>query len=140
MTKSNNLSYSEMNKLQTFDERFKYLKQFGVVGESTFGGSRQLNQALYSSSEWKRTRRDAIIRDNGCDLGMPDRPIHGSVYIHHINPITPEDILNRNPKIFDLDNIVCVSFNTHQAIHFGDENLLPSNGVERKPNDTCPWR
>lgn len=140
MNSKSNLSYSEMVKLSTFEERFRYLKQGGVVGDATFAGSRILNQALYSSYEWKRIRREVIIRDDGCDLGIPGRSISGPIYIHHIKSITPEDIRTRDPKIFDMDNLVCVSFDTHQAIHFGDENLLHLDAVERKPNDTCPWR
>lgn len=134
-------TYSELILLPTFEERFEYLKLDSVVGWETFGAERYLNQTLYSSPEWKRARRDVIARDEGCDLAHPDRPIRTKIYIHHIEPITREDVLNRSPKLFDLDNLVCVSFNTHNAIHYGTANLLiPTKPVERKPNDQCPWR
>lgn len=140
MPKKNKLSYSELLTHETFLDRFNYLKQTGVVGDTTFAGSRILNQQLYSSQEWKRIKRDVIIRDNGCDLGCQDRPIAGAIYVHHINPITPEDILERRPNVLDPDNLICVSFDTHQAIHFGDENNLHLDARERRPNDTCPWK
>lgn len=140
MQKKTKLSYSEMQQIDGFLERYNYLKQFGIVGESTFAGSRALNQALYSSPEWKRVKRDVIIRDNGCDLGCQDRPISGTIYVHHINPLTPEDIINRASNVLDPDNLVCTSFDTHQAIHFGDENNLHLDAQERRPNDTCPWK
>lgn len=140
-----------MIRLKTFEERYEYLKLNGRVGEETFGYDRYVNQVLYSKSpEWKRVRRDVIIRDNGCDLGIEDRiisPLEGiklprtsNVYIHHINPITKEDIINRSPLIFDLENLICCSFDTHQAIHYGDKNLLTFQPIIRVPNDTCPWR
>lgn len=143
-------SYSELIKLQTFEERYRYLKLSGSVGYETFGHNRYLNQILYTTPEWKRIRSRIILRDNGCDLGISDRvicpnvtgkrPRTSNVYIHHINPITEKDILNRNPCIFDEENLICVSFNTHQAIHYGDETLLDFGIIERFPNDTCPWR
>ena len=135
-------TYTEMATLPTFEDRFKYLTIGGRVGGETFGCHRYLNQVLYTSSEWRAFRHQVIIRDDGCDLGDPDRPITGKkILIHHIDPLTVEDVVNRDPKIFDLDNVVCVSFDTHQAIHYGDEKYLRRNKVvERKPNDTCPWR
>lgn len=134
-------TYSELILLPTFAERFQYLKLKGAVGKETFGKSRYLNQLLYRSPEWKRARRDVIIRDGGCDLGVADCPIDGRVYIHHMNPITEDDILNRNPKIFDPNNLISVSFRTHQAIHYGsDEMMKEYELVERKANDTCPWK
>jgi hypothetical protein len=143
-------SYSEMCQFQTFEERYEYLKLAGHVGEETFGCDRYLNQILYNTPEWKNFRRDIIIRDNGCDLGIQDRviapdigvrlPRTSNVYIHHINPITKEDVLRRKPMIFDPENVICCSFKTHQAIHYGDSNLLEQQLVERRPNDTCPWR
>jgi len=133
-------SYSEMMKLKTYKDRYEYLKIGGSVGEETFGGSRWLNQVLYSSPEWKRFRREIILRDNGCDLACEDRPIATKVYIHHINPITPEDIKKRADNVFDPDNVVCCSHEMHQAIHYGDESLLSIDVPTRKPNDTCPWR
>lgn len=134
--------YSDLIKLPTFDERFKYLRMSGSVGAETFGCHRYLNQVLYNSKEWRSFRHKVIIRDNGCDLADEDHPISGNrILIHHINPLTKEDVVNRDPKIFDLDNVICVSFDTHQAIHYGDEKYLRRNKVvERKPNDTCPWR
>lgn len=134
------LSYSELITLPTFTERYRYLRKSGIVGEETFGSHRYLNQTLYRSPEWRRVRNDVIIRDNGCDLGMEGYEIRDRVYIHHINPITADDILNRSPVIFDMDNLICVSFNTHQAIHYGDESLLPIiSFTERMPGDTKLW-
>ena len=133
-------SYSELIKLPTFEERYNYLKLSGKVCDSTFGSARYLNQALYTSPEWKRLRRDIIIRDKSCDLGIDDRPIPKYVLIHHINPITLKDIQNRSPVIFDPDNLICVSKKTHNAIHYGDESLLFMKLTERFPDDTCPWR
>lgn len=133
-------SYQELITIPDFKRRFLYLKEkTGTIGDLTFGGRRQLNQTLYRSPEWKRIRREIIIRDNGCDLAHPDYPIGGRVIIHHIEEITAEDILQRSYKIFDPDNLICVSHNTHEAIHFGDEHLLPKEFVERKPGDTCLW-
>ena len=135
-----NKSYHECIRLSSFEERYQYLKLTGAVGDMTFGGHRSLNQLLYRMPEWRRTRRDIIIRDNGCDLAHPDFELNQAAYIHHINPITIQDILDRNPIIFDPDNLIVCSFNTHQAIHYGDEGLLPKLPIERQPNDTCPWR
>lgn len=133
-------SYSEMIQFDTFLDRFRYLALNGQVGDMTFGGRRYLNQAFYTSPEWKRTRRRVIIRDNGCDLGVEGYDIHGSIYVHHINPITMEDIEERSPKLFDMDNLICVSYTTHEAITYGSEDILPKDPVIRRPNDTCPWR
>ena len=133
-------TYSELILLPTFAERFQYLKLKGAVGKETFGKSRYLNQLLYRSPEWKRVRRDVVIRDGGCDLGVADCPIDGRVYIHHMNPITEDDILNRNSKIFDPDNLISVSFRTHQAIHYGsDEMMKELEFIERMPGDTKLW-
>ena len=141
MTSSLTKSYSECIKLESFEERYKYLRLNGTVADMTFAGHRHLNQVLYQSPEWRRVRRDVIARDGGCDLAHSDRPIFKQVYIHHINPITIEDIEKRSPRIFDMENLICVSFDTHQAIHYGDENMLiPTKPTERKPNDTCPWK
>lgn len=137
---TNTKSYSELIKLETFEERFEYLKLNGRVGESTFGYDRYLNQLFYTTAEWKAARNLVIIRDNGCDLGIDDRIIGGRIFIHHINPITKEDILNRHPKLFDPENLICASKLTHDAIHYGDENLLIKAPIERSKNDTCPWR
>lgn len=133
-------TYSELITLPTFEERFNYLKLEGAVGESTFGFDRYLNQNLYRSQEWKSVRNKVIIRDNGCDLACEGYEIYGKVLIHHINPITVEDIINRNPIIFDLENLITTVHNTHNAIHYGDENLLIKGPIERTKNDTIPWK
>lgn len=133
-------TYSELIQLGTFEERFEYLKVGAKVGDETFGSNRYLNQRFYSSPEWKRFRREIILRDKGCDLGVEGRPIAGKVYIHHINEITTKDLVDRNFCILDPSNAICVSFDTHQAIHFGDESILPSDPIQREPNDTIPWR
>lgn len=133
-------SYSEMKRFRTFEERFNYLKLEGRVGEETFGYDRYINQMLYKSSRWLRLKDKIIIRDNGCDLGIEGREIHGPVTIHHINPITVEDILNENPMVFDPDNLICVSHMTHNAIHYSDENILIRDPIVRSEHDTCPWK
>lgn len=133
-------TYSELITLPTFEERFEYLKLDGTVGLDTFGYDRYLNQMLYRSAEWKRLRRDIIIRDNGCDLACDGFEIHDRILIHHINPITVDDVNKRRPSIFDPDNLISVSHNTHNAIHYGDIDLLAIAPIERTKNDTCPWR
>lgn len=133
-------SYSEMKKLKSFKERFDYLKLDGIVGNETFGFDRYLNQTFYKSSEWRKVRRDVIVRDNGCDLAIDEMPIFGSIYIHHINPITIEDINNRNLMALNPEYLICVSFDTHNAIHYGDDSILPKEFTPRAPNDTCLWR
>lgn len=134
-------TYSQLIQLPTFEERFRYLKLDGTVGEETFGFDRYLNQVFYSSAEWKKFRRDIIVRDMGCDLGIADREIGGLIMIHHLNPIALEDILKRNVKVLlNPENVICTSANTHRAIHYGDENLLIKAPIERTKNDTCPWR
>lgn len=133
-------SYHELSKLKTFEERFEYLKLSAKIGEDTFGRERFLNQYFYGSPEWKAFRDEALIRDNGCDLGIEGRDICGRIEVHHINPITVEQVETRDPCLLDLDNVICVSPNTHKAIHYGDASLLPKDPVERTPNDTCPWK
>lgn len=133
-------TYSEMITYKTFLERFRYLVLNGQVGVSTFGHDRFLNQTFYRSPEWRKTRQRVIIRDEGRDLGVEGYEIHGNIYVHHINPITAEDIENRDSKLFDLDNLICVSHNTHEAITYGCEDLLPTDPIVRRPNDTCPWK
>lgn len=134
-------TYSELILLPTFEERFEYLKLSGGVGMETFGANRYLNQIFYGTPEWKRARRDIIARDEGCDLAHSDRPIGTKIYVHHINPITVEDILNRRECLFDPENLISISFNTHNAVHYGDASLLiPSSPIERKPFDQAPWR
>lgn len=133
-------TYSELIQLKTFEERFKYLKLDGIVGRETFGFDRYLNQMFYTSIEWKKFRRDIILRDNGCDLAIPGLDIVGKIFIHHLNPITKEDILNRTEYLMNPEFVICSSKLTHDAIHYGDSDLLPKGPVERKRNDTCPWR
>lgn len=132
-------TYSDLIRFSDYQDRFKYLSLDGIVADVTFGGHRYLNQNLYNSDEWKKTRREVIFRDNGLDLGHVDYPIHGSIYIHHINPIRIDDILKRRPCVFDLENLICVSFKTHNAIHYGSEDLLSKKPIDRKKNDTCLW-
>lgn len=132
-------TYDELRRLQTFEERFRYLAIAGQVGDRTFGSERYLNQRFYTSSEWRRVRNFIIVRDNGCDLGIPGREIHRSLYIHHMNPITPEDLKNGNDSIFDPQNLITVSHRTHNAIHYGDERQLERGMIERQPGDTKLW-
>lgn len=129
-----------MIKLPTFEERFEYLRMGGIVGESTFGFDRYLNQDFYRSIEWRTARRKVILRDNGCDLGVEDRELTGRIIVHHMNPITVEDILHSSDFLLDPEYLITTCDLTHNAIHFGDANLLPQPPVERRPNDTCPWR
>ena len=135
-------TYSELITLPSFEERFEYLKENGSVGEDTFGYNRYMNQAFYQSREWHNVRNRIIARDMGCDLGMPDHPIGGkNIYVHHINPLTPNDIETGSPRMFDPENLICVSFDTHNAIHYGDSKYLKLNKIsDRKPGDTCPWK
>lgn len=133
-------TYSELITLPTFEERFKYLQLGGKVGEDTFGHDRYLNQMFYTSDEWRRIRRDVIVRDNGCDLGIQDREIHGLIIIHHMNPITIEDIINRSEFLLNPEYLISTVKNTHDAIHFSDERILITDPIERRPNDTCPWK
>lgn len=133
-------TYSELITIPTFAERFNYLRLDGKVGESTFGFDRYLNQAFYKNPEWLRVRDEVIIRDNGCDLGIPDREIYGRILVHHMNPIRSKDILERTKYLLDPEYLICVMKSTHDAIHYGDESLLPKEPIERSRNDTCPWR
>lgn len=133
-------TYSELITLPTFEERYRYLKLGGRVGEETFGFDRYINQIFYQSDEWRSIRDFVIVRDGGCDLGMPDREIHTRILVHHMNPIRQEDILRRSKFLLDPEYLICTIKNTHDAIHYGDESLLILAPVERKRNDTCPWR
>lgn len=133
-------TYSELMLLPTFEERFEYLKLEGNVGQSIFGFDRYLNQVFYTSKEWRRTRRNIILRDNGCDLGVEDYEIKSMMIIHHVNPVTIEDIELRRPWILDPEFLITTSEMTHKAITYSDINLLPKPLVERRPYDTCPWR
>ena len=132
--------YSELIQIPSFEERYEYLKIGGKVGERTFGADRYLNQLLYTSKFWMtEVRPKIIVRDNACDMAHPLYDLHGFIIIHHINPITKEDIINRSPLLFDPENLVVVSKATHLAIHYSDKNLLPRLDVERKPGDTKLW-
>ena len=133
-------SYRELRRLNTFEERFEYLRLKGIVGKDTFGWDRYYNQRFYQSSEWKRIRDEIIIRDNGCDLGVEGYEIHGKILIHHMNPISVEDIADVSDFLMNPDYLICVSHQTHNAIHYGDISLLPRGPVERRAGDTCPWR
>lgn len=135
-------TYSELITIPTFIERFRYLKLDGRVGMDTFGHDRYLNQAFYNSIEWRNFRRDIIIRDNGCDLACPGNEIPDgvSIIIHHLNPLTVEEVLRKDSRLFDPENVISTIMRTHNAIHYGDERLLNSAPLERSQNDTCPWK
>lgn len=133
-------TYSELMSIRSYEDRYKYLRIGGVVGESTFGFDRWLNQILYKSDPWLEVRDEVISRDDGFDMGHLDYPINGRIIVHHMNPITVEDVLNRNPDIFNPEFLISVAKSTHDAIHFGDSSLLPQPVIERKPYDTSPWR
>lgn len=132
--------YSELITIPSFIERYRYLKIGGRVGADTFGHDRYLNQILYHSDEWLDFRDEIIIRDNGCDLACLGFELIDRILVHHINPITVEDVLRRDPKIFDPENVISTCLNTHNAIHYGDESKLILLPIERTRNDTCPWR
>lgn len=133
--------YSELIEIDNFIDRFKYLKLKGKVGEDTFGFDRYINQALYKSPEFRKIRREVILRDNGCDLGISDREIVGKIYVHHMNPITKTDILERNDYVLNPEYLICVSHETHNAIHYGNEAMLPIDKfIVREPNDQSPWK
>ena len=136
-------TYSELRRLSTFEDRYRYLRLNGIVGESTFGFDRYLNQMFYRSGEWKGARNRVIIRDNGCDLGIEGREIQGSIIIHHMNPVPVEELRFRGYNFEDLldpEYLISTVLNTHNAIHYGDERLLLRDPIERTRNDTCPWR
>lgn len=132
--------YSELMLLSTFQARYQYLRLNGEVGKETFGFDRYMNQFFYRSPEWRRVRDFVITRDEGCDLGIPGREIFGRIIIHHMNPIRPEDIRNRSDLLLDPEYLITTIHDTHLAIHYGDEHLLLQEPVERRPNDTCPWK
>ena len=134
------LTYRNLILLPTFEERYNYLRLNGVVGQDTFGFDRYLNQRFYTSAEWRRFRSKVILRDDGNDMGLDGYPIGGRVIIHHINPLTIEDFEEQTDALFDFENVICVSEATHQAIHYGDESMLPAPPLVRTRNDTCPWR
>jgi len=132
-------SYRGVLQLKTFEDRFEYLSLAGKVGEDTFGQERYLNQMFYHSPEWKKTRQEIILRDNGCDLCMIGHEIYTPIHVHHIIPITIDDIENFRDVCFDPENLICVSHQTHNAIHYGSKNTLPKIVMERRPGDTCLW-
>jgi len=140
LMRSTILTYSELCQLDTFEERYRYLRLNGSVGNATFGFDRWLNQRFYKDPEWISLRRDIIIRDLGCDLGISDREICGPIMVHHMNPITKEDIIYRSEFLLNPEYLICCSDNTHKAIHYGDESLLVLAPIVRSRNDTCPWR
>ena len=133
-------TYSELSQLATFEERYRYLRLGGRVGKETFGFDRWINQMFYKDPEWLKVRDIVIMRDNGCDLGIKGREIYSKIIVHHMNPITKADILDRSKFLLDPEYLICTVKNTHDAIHYGDENLLITLPMERSPNDTCPWR
>ena len=134
-------TYSELSKLKTFKERYEYLRlDDGHVGEDTFGYDRYLNQQFYKTREWRRLRDQLIIRDNGCDLGVDGYQIYGKIIIHHMNPITKDDILRQTDYLTNPEYLICTTHNTHNAIHYGDSSLLITDPIERTKNDTCPWK
>lgn len=133
-------SYSELCTLNTFEDRYKYLRLSGAVGKDTFGFDRYLNQIFYRSQEWKSVRDKVIIRDDGCDLGVKGYEIHGRIYIHHMNPIMLKDIEQRTDLLLNPEYLISTTHSTHNAIHYGDESLLPLIPKERSANDTCPWK
>lgn len=132
-------NYDEMSLRTTFLARFRYLVLGGELGAETFGFDRHLNQTFYASREWKQARDIAIIRDQGCDLGIPGREIHDKVLVHHMNPIQRHDLIHFNEDILDPNFLICVSHRTHNAIHYGDESQLPSDMIVRRPGDTTLW-
>ena len=133
-------TYSELSQLATFEERYRYLRLGGRVGKETFGFDRWINQMFYKDPEWLKVRDIVIMRDNGCDLGIEGREIYSRIIVHHMNPITKADILDRSKFLLDPEYLICTVKNTHDAIHYGDENLLITLPMERSPNDTRPWR
>lgn len=133
-------TYSELSRLKTFEERYQYLRLNGSVGRETFGFDRYLNQVFYRSKKWKSIRNRVIIRDNGCDLGIEGREINGRILIHHMNPISLDDIVNESDLLLDPEYLICTVHSTHNAIHYGDENLLILDPIVRSKNDTCPWK
>lgn len=136
-------TYSELIRLPSWEERFNYAKLHGAVAGETFGANRYLNQRFYQSKEWKRLKNEIILRDNGCDLGFPGYEIKGKIIVHHLTPIVLNDLLLNGSTdiLLDPENLICVSYETHNAIHYGSSDYIKSRQyVERKPNDTCPWK
>ena len=132
-------TFSELSHIPSFEGRFQYLKLGGNVGRETFGFDRYINQRFYSSFEWKRVREEVIVRDNGCDLGVPGYEIHGGLLIHHINPMTADDVSHGEDWILDPEFLITTTHNTHNAIHYGTDTLLPKVAIAREPGDTRLW-
>jgi hypothetical protein len=132
-------SYSELLQHHTLEDRFKYLSLRGRVGEATFGFDRYVNQQFYRSAEWKHVRQQIILRDEGCDLGLPGYEIHGKIIIHHMNPMLLADLVEGDDSVLDPEYLICVTLPTHNAIHYGDVSLLSKPFVERRPGDTALW-
>lgn len=133
-------TYSELCQIPSYKERFEYLKLDGIVGKATFGSKRYLNQKFYTSDEWKRVRDIVIVRDLGCDLGFPGYDIYGQIQVHHMNPMIVEDVISHSSEILNPEFLICTSYQTHKAIHYGTEEMLVLPPVERTKNDTCPWK
>lgn len=141
MKNTNNRTYSELITMSSFLDRYEYLRLGGKVGEETYGYERYINQSFYRSRPWLNFRDNIIIRDNGCDLGVEGYEIIGEIIIvHHLNPITADDIKSGNPSVLDSENVICVRFSTHNALHYGDNAQLIMPVIERRKNDTCPWK
>ena len=140
MTNQRIRTYSELMELTTFEDRFRYLKLEANVGDATFGFDRYLNQHFYRSSEWKYIRNKIILRDNACDLGIPDRELDRRIIIHHMNPISKHDLIHQTDFLLNPEYLICTCHKTHSAIHYGDESILEQVIIERTKNDTCPWR
>lgn len=133
-------TYTELCLISDYEARYRYLKLRGRIGDETFGFDRIFNQMFYRSGEWQRVRRDIIVRDCGCDMGVSGHEIGGQIVVHHLNPIYINDIRNSTEYLLNPEYLICVSENTHKAIHYGDESLIDRPLVERRPNDTCPWK
>jgi len=133
-------TYSELIQLPSLVERFNYLKLGGLVGQETFGFERYLNQTFYHTEIWKRVRNSVIVRDNGCEFGLANYPIAGRIIVHHMNPVDSDDIIYQREILLNPEFLICVGDRTHNAIHYGSFDLLPQDPIERKKNDTCPWK
>ena len=133
-------TYTELLRFSTLEERFEYLKLNGHVGEELFGYARYMNQEFYHGRQWYDAKAEVVIRDRGYDLGVPGWKIVGNIYVHHMNPVTIEQIESNDPALYDPEFLICCSYNTHQAITWGNKRLLPQAMVVRRPNDTCPWK
>lgn len=133
-------TYSELIRFKTLEERYRYLRIGGRVGEETFGFDRWMNQVFYKDPRWRDIRDEVITRDNGCDLGLEGYDIHGKIFVHHMNPVTKDDILHNFGSLLNPEFLISTSKRTHDAIHYGNEDLLPQSPIVRTRNDTCPWK